>query len=65
MISFYKLAVSVCNLEFQKTGKSANIIIKPVQLLAHAGLLGFSCPYITAKSALRKPVYLENIRQKV
>ena len=43
--------VSVCNFDNHNAGQPAKLITYPVLLLTHDGLVGFSCPYISAKSA--------------
>ena len=44
--SIVNRSVSVCNFETYKIEQSANVIIKPLQLLTHAISVGLSCPYI-------------------
>jgi hypothetical protein len=43
--------VSVCNFDCQNTGHSAKVMMNPVRLLAQAGSVWSSWPYIPAKSA--------------
>ncbi len=51
LASIVDRAVSVCNFDCQNMGHSAKVTMNPVRLLAQAGTVWSSWPYIPAKSA--------------